>query len=115
MSNNRYRLGRAIGAGTRPRIDDGLLGIAALDLSPGSAPRMENWSAPSLEIRADGGVPAGIDGEAAVLEPPLRFGTRPRVLEVRISRAHPGASPSARIPENVWEGVRRLLRIASSR
>ena len=115
VSNNRYRLGRAIGAGTRPRIDDGLLGIAALDLSPGSAPRMENWSAPSLEIRADGGVPAGIDGEAAVLEPPLRFGTRPRVLEVRISRAHPGASPSARIPENVWEGVRRLLRIASSR
>ena len=26
VSNNRYRLGRAIGSGTRPRIDDGLLG-----------------------------------------------------------------------------------------
>ena len=27
VSNNRYRLGRAVGSGTRPRIDDGLLGI----------------------------------------------------------------------------------------
>src|SRR3954468_11401104 len=27
VSNNRYRLGTAVGSGTRPRIDDGLLGI----------------------------------------------------------------------------------------
>ena len=27
VSNNRYRLGRAVGSGTRPKIDDGLLGI----------------------------------------------------------------------------------------
>ncbi len=27
VSNNQYRLGRAIGSGTRPRIDDGLLGV----------------------------------------------------------------------------------------
>ena len=27
VSNNRYRLGRAVGSGTRPCIDDGLLGI----------------------------------------------------------------------------------------
>jgi hypothetical protein len=27
VSNHRYRLGRAVGSGTRPRIDDGLLGI----------------------------------------------------------------------------------------
>ena len=30
VSNNRYRLGRAVGSGTRPRIDDGLLGITVL-------------------------------------------------------------------------------------
>ena len=30
VSNNRYRLGRAIGSGTRPRIDDGLLGITVV-------------------------------------------------------------------------------------
>ena len=28
VSNNRYRLGRAVGSGSRPTIDDGLLGIA---------------------------------------------------------------------------------------
>src|SRR5262249_30348703 len=27
VSNNRYRLGRAVGSGTRPRIDDGQLGV----------------------------------------------------------------------------------------
>src|SRR3954468_18611443 len=27
VSNNRYRLGKAVGSGTRPRIDDGMLGI----------------------------------------------------------------------------------------
>ena len=28
VSNNQYRLGRAVGSGTRPRIDDGLLGVS---------------------------------------------------------------------------------------
>ena len=28
VSNNRYRLGRTVGSGTRPAIDDGLLGVA---------------------------------------------------------------------------------------
>ncbi len=115
VSNNRYRLGRAIGSGTRPRIDDGVLGIAALDLSAGSAPSMEDWSAPSLEIRADDGVPAGIDGEAVVLEPPLRFGSRPGVLEVRVAPNHPGASPSARMPDGLGEALAELVRIAAGR
>jgi len=115
VSNNRYRLGRAVGSGTRPTIDDGLLGIATLDLSAGSRPSMLDWSAPSLEIRADHGVPAGIDGEAVVLDPPLRFRIRPGVLEVRVARDHPGASPSARVPDNVWDGVRAVARIAAGR
>jgi len=29
VSNNRYRLGKAVGSGTRPRIDEGLLGLDA--------------------------------------------------------------------------------------
>ena len=39
VSNNRYRLGRAIGSGTRPRIDDGLLGITVFGAP---APRGED-------------------------------------------------------------------------
>ena len=35
VSNNRYRLGRAVGSGTRPRIDDGLLGITVFGAPSG--------------------------------------------------------------------------------
>ncbi|MGA9372535.1 MAG: diacylglycerol kinase family protein, partial [Solirubrobacterales bacterium] len=36
ISNNRYRLGRAVGSGTRPRIDAGVLGITAASAPPGT-------------------------------------------------------------------------------
>ena len=35
VSNNRYRLGTAVGSGTRPRIDDGLLGITVISAPTG--------------------------------------------------------------------------------
>ncbi len=35
------------------------------------------WTAPAFEVYAAHPVPAGIDGEAATLEPPLRFHIRP--------------------------------------
>ena len=47
------------------------------------------------------------------LDPPLRFRIKPGVLRVRIARAHPGASPSASIPEDPWGGVRELARVAA--
>ena len=58
-------------------------------------------------------MPAGIDGEAVTLEPPLRFRIRPGVLRVRIARRHPGASPSAMLPEGLGQSVRALARIAA--
>ena len=122
VSNNRYRLGRAVGSGTRPRIDDGLLGITVVGEPSGrgeggrSLQRpLREWSAPGFEVDADSPVPAGIDGEALVLDPPLRFRIRPGVLRVRIARQHPGASPSAMVPEGVWAGVVELARIALGR
>jgi len=117
VSNNRYRLGRPIGSGTRPSIDEGELGIAVLDAPAGagaSARRpWREWSAAAFEVDADGPVAAGIDGEATSLEPPLRFRVRPGVLRVRVAKAHPGASPSARIPESASEGAASLARIAA--
>ncbi len=55
VSNNQYRLGRAVGSGTRPRIDDGLLGVTVVaspggDGAPAQAPWRE-WSAPEFEVR----------------------------------------------------------------
>jgi diacylglycerol kinase family enzyme len=119
VSNNRYRLGRAVGSGTRPRIDDGLLGITVFGALSGSGRGLQRawreWSAPGFEIDADRPVPAGIDGEAFVLDPPLRFRIRPGVLRVRIAKAHPGASPSAAVPEGLRAGVIELARIAIGR
>jgi Diacylglycerol kinase catalytic domain len=122
VSNNRYRLGRAVGSGTRPRIDDGLLGITIAGAPTGRGRRgrlpqrpWREWVAPAFEVDADRPVPAGIDGEAATLHPPLLFRIRPRVLRVRIAPRHPGASPSAMLPEGVMQSVVALVRIAAGR
>jgi diacylglycerol kinase family enzyme len=116
VSNNRYRLGRAVGSGTRPRIDDELLGITVAS-SPGGGRRLfqrpwREWSAPAFEVDADGPIAAGIDGEAVTLEAPLRFRILPGALRVRIAAAHPGASPSAAMPDGARETVLALARIA---
>ena len=122
VSNNRYRLGRAVGSGTRPRIDDGQLGITVFGAPSGRGegghrPQRpwREWSAPSFEVDADRPVAAGIDGEALMLDPPLMFRIRPGVLRVRIAREHPGASPSAMTPDSAWAGVVELARIAVGR
>ena len=113
VSNNRYRLGRMIGSGTRPRIDAGVLGVAVLDAPhPGARRPWRDWTTERFEVASDGPVNAGIDGEAVVLEPPLRFASRPGVLRVRVARKHPGASPSAAVPDTAWGTVGALIGIA---
>jgi hypothetical protein len=57
-------------------------------------------------------VPVGIDGEAALLDPPLVFRVRPAALRVRIAAHHPGASPSAIEPVGALPALRALARIA---
>jgi diacylglycerol kinase family enzyme len=121
VSNNRYRLGSAVGSGTRPKIDDGLLGITVASGSiRGEGGRMaqrpwREWSAPEFEVRSEGPIAAGIDGEALVLESRLRFRILPGVLRVRIARKHPGASPSTAMPENLLGTAGALLAIAAGR
>jgi diacylglycerol kinase family enzyme len=114
VSNDPYRLGRVLGSGTRPRLDCGALGItvAGEDGAGGAHKPVEEWSAQSFEVRSEGPVAAGIDGEAAKLDSPLLFRTRPQALRVRIAPQHPGASPSAAMPEGLWDAVRAVLRIA---
>ena len=119
VSNNRYRLG-AVGSGTRPTIDDGLLGIAIAGAPAGRGESgrraqraVREWSSHTFEVDADDPIPAGIDGEAARLDPPLRFGIRPGVLRARIAAAHPGSSPSAQLPDGFLASVRVLASIAA--
>ena len=122
VSNNRYRLGKAVGSGTRPHIDDGLLGITVAGEPRGRGEgqrRLQRpwreWTAPEFEVRSEGPIAAGIDGEALVLQAPLRFAIRPGVLQVRIARAHPGASPSTTMPDSMLSTVREVFAIAAGR
>ncbi|MBU2664107.1 diacylglycerol kinase [Actinoplanes bogorensis] len=78
VSNNPYDLSH----GRRPRLDGGELGIVA---ARGPLPAGE-WTASGFEVRSSGDVPVGLDGEALVLTPPLRFVSLPAALRVRVPR-----------------------------
>jgi hypothetical protein len=119
VSNNAYRLGRLLGSGTRPAIDAGLLGIAVVEAPGGGRARgrvpWRQWTAATFEIASDAPVPAGIDGEAATLDAPLRFRSLPAALRVRGADAHPGASPSAAVPDGLPALAGSLALIAAGR
>jgi diacylglycerol kinase family enzyme len=112
VSNNRYRLGKLIGSGTRPRMDEHLLGVAAV---PSDGPPLLEWTTREFEVASGAPVAAGIDGEAVQLDSPVRFGMRPSALRVRIAPAHPGASPSAAEPGPGWDPIRKLVALAAGR
>jgi diacylglycerol kinase family enzyme len=121
VANGQYRLGGAAGAGTRPSLDDGLLGVTVVDppgstsTGPGGALPWRQFTAAEFTVDSDAPVPAGIDGEAAVLDPPVRFRSRPAALRVRIAAAHPGASPSSIDPVGALAALRALVAIAAGR
>jgi hypothetical protein len=112
VSNNRYRLGKLIGSGTRPRMDEHILGVAAVE--SGGPPLLE-WTTREFEVSSHGKIAAGIDGEAVRLDSPVRFTMRPGALHVRIAQAHPGASPSASEPGGGFGPIRKLAAIAAGR
>ena len=116
VGNNQYRLAGAAGAGTRPALDQGVLGVTELD-PPGTRARWQRrpwrqWVTPELHVEATRPVPAGIDGEAVVLAAPVTFRVRPAALRVRIAAQHPGASPSSIEPVGALPALRALTRIA---
>ena len=115
VSNNVYRLGRALGSGTRPRMDAGVLGVTVMGVvSPTTGRRqpLRQWATQEFVIDSDGDIPLGVDGEALTMPTPVTFRIRPGVLRVRIAPQHPGASPSAAQPTGLRDAVRRLVRIA---
>jgi len=129
VSNNPYELTHLSGAGTRERIDTGLLGIVAArvrgaDVSKlvalelvgqaGRYPGLLSWSAREFEVRSGGPVEVGLDGEALVLEAPLHFASMPGALCVRLPRAA-GASPAARAVALTTESLGALVRVAAGR
>ena len=71
VSNNRYRLGRAVGSGTRPRIDDGLLGITVI-----GAPSWRRRGGPFAAAAVAGVVRADLRGRLGAARPRRRSTAR---------------------------------------
>jgi diacylglycerol kinase family enzyme len=119
VSNNQYRLSGAAGAGTRPAVDQGVLGITVVDppLAGESRRRrpVRQWTVRDFSVGSRRPVPAGVDGEATVLDAPVTFSIRPGALRVRVAARHPGASPSAIEPVGAGPALHQLLRIAAGR
>jgi diacylglycerol kinase family enzyme len=131
VSNDRYELGRGDGFGSRRRIDAGTLGIVAARFrSSGEIARFvqlqatgrvrrfsgwAEWTDTSFELRSDRPVEVGIDGEAILLDPPIRFRVAPRALRVRIPLHAPGYSPAAAAATHGWSTITALLQTAAGR
>ena len=130
VSNNPYRLASLAGAGTRERIDTGRLGVlaarvrSATDVSKfvalelvgqaGRFPGLLSWLTQEFEVRSSGPVEVGLDGEALVLDPPLRFASLPGALRVRLPRGV-GLPPAARAAALTTDNLGALLRVAAGR
>jgi len=100
VSNNPYRPPRPGVPGNRAGLQGGVLGVIAVRVveprellpfmsteSTGAIPRFPGWldfTTPTLTIGADAPVGVALDGEAIVLDPPLRFESLPAALRVRV-------------------------------
>ena len=131
VSNNRYELSHPEGFGSRRRLDAGTLGIVAARLqSPGEAARSAQlqasgptrrpadwleWTDTSFQVRSDQPVEVGVDGEAMLLDPPIRFRIVPGALRVRIPPQAPGYSPAAAVPTPGWATLTALWQTATGR
>ena len=121
VSNNRYRLGRAVGSGTRPRIDDGLLGIT---VAGHLRRRRARAPAAATLARVDR---APLQGR---FRPPRARRDRRRGRQARAAAAlsHPRRRPARAhrtpaprrftlraLPEGLGQSARALVRIAAGR
>ena len=90
--------------------------LVALELvgQVGRFPGLLSWSTAEFEVRSSGPVEVGLDGEALVLRPPLRFSSMPGALRVRLPRGV-GLAPAARAAALTTDNLRALLRVAAGR
>jgi diacylglycerol kinase family enzyme len=131
VSNNPYVLDSLVGAGSRPRMDTGKLGIVAVEVKDAAAAarlvsleavhdvrRFEGWaewSADTFQVDSGSPVAAGIDGEAVRLDPPLRFTISPSALTVLLPPSAIGLSPAALRPGLSVSTLGELWEIAAGR
>ena len=128
VSNNRYSLRVGGGSGTRDRLDDGKLGILAVEVSgtaaavelaalvalrrPDGAHALQEWAAPTFEVTSSAPIAAGVDGEALRLESPLLFRILPGALRVRLPERALGYAPASIAGQSAAETLGNVWRVA---
>jgi diacylglycerol kinase family enzyme len=118
VSNNVYGMGDIAGLGRRARLDRATLGVFAVTVASavqaagllaGTRSRgLNRLAGPEVVVDADAPqIPVGVDGEALLLDTPVRCTIRPAALRVRVPRNRPGVPD----PKPIMD-YKRLLQIA---
>jgi diacylglycerol kinase family enzyme len=117
VSNNVYGMGDIAGLGRRARLDRGTLGMFAVTVSSAAQAagllRGRNsrglTSVVGREVVVDADasqIPVGVDGEALLLDTPVRCTIRPAALRVRVPRDRPGVPDPKPIMD--WKRLRQI-------
>jgi diacylglycerol kinase family enzyme len=117
VSNNQYGMGDIAGLGRRARLDRGTLGMFAVTVQSaaqaagllrGSRSRgLISLAGREVVIDADAAqLPVGVDGEALVLDTPVRCVVQPAALRVRVPRDRPGVPDPKPIMD--WKRLWRM-------
>src|SRR5215218_889330 len=117
VSNNVYGMGDIAGLGRRARLDRGNLGVFAVTVTSavqaaglvrGTQSRgLTRLAGREVVIDADASqIPVGVDGEALVLDTPVRCTVQPAALRVRVPRDRPGVPDPKPIMD--WKRLRQL-------
>jgi diacylglycerol kinase family enzyme len=117
VSNNVYGMGDIAGLGRRARLDRGNLGVFAVTVSSAaqaagllrgtSSHGLTRLTGPEVVVDADTAqIPVGVDGEALLLDTPVRCTVQPAALRVRVPRDRPGVPDPKPIMD--WKRIRQM-------
>jgi diacylglycerol kinase family enzyme len=117
VSNNQYGMGDIAGLGRRARLDRGTLGMFAVTVQSAAQAAgllggrrsrgLISMVGREVVVDADASqVPVGVDGEALMLDTPVRCTIRPAALRVRVPRDRPGVPDPKPIMD--WKRLRQL-------
>jgi diacylglycerol kinase family enzyme len=101
VSNNVYGMGDIAGLGRRARLDRGTLGMFAITVNSAAQAAgllggrrsrgLTSLAGPEVIVDADAAqIPVGVDGEALLLDTPVRCTVQPGALRVLVPRDRPG-------------------------
>jgi diacylglycerol kinase family enzyme len=117
VSNNQYGMGDIAGLGRRARLDRGTLGMFAVTVASAAQAAgllrgrnsrgLTSLVGREVVIDADAAqIPVGVDGEALVLDTPVRCTVQPAALRVRVPRDRPGVPDPKPIMD--WKRLRQM-------